>query len=1124
MDADGELAGLVEEITQKLEAGDRIDLADYARAPDELKRLRKVLPALEVLVLAGQANHQATSPEAGSDHDEPLGGRQLGDYRIVRELGRGGMGVVYEAEQLSMGRRVALKVLPFAALVQDKLLQRFRNEVRAAAALDHDHIVPIYSVGEERGVHYYAMQLVRGQSLAQAVEELRKQRDVGYSMLDVGSKHSTNIQHPASNIQHHIQHLASSSDTRPIAALSTVAPYSSSEYYRRMARLGIQAADALQHAHDQGVFHRDIKPSNLLLDREGKLYVTDFGLARIGTDVGMTVTGDLVGTLRYMAPEQALGKRVVIDHRADVYSLGATLYELLTLQPAFAETDRAELLKQIAFDEPRPLRKLDRHIPTELETIVAKAMSKQPDERYQTAELLASDLRAFLDDRPIKARPTSAADRARKWTKRHETFVRTAGAALLVLTAILAVSVVLVKRAHTRALVALEETSDLLYVADMTTAYQAHEKGWFDEAQMILNRYRPIGNGPDRRGMEWHLLQKSVQRPSLVTLAGHDGPVNELAVFPDHRRLASVGADGKLRIWDTRERRLLKTIQISDAELYSVAVSPDGRLVAAGSTAVHLCDLDNGDQVKDLFRDEHNFESLAFSPDGQHLVAGARYHDVFRISLDGDVENRIACESRVESLEFISGSDLLLVPNRRVVGGGQKPEEIVELRDETLSTVERELDGSQTGRPSRITSARTSPCGKFVLAGERYTSRTYLFNRSSGRIVADTPISRDRLTDVAYSPNGKAIAVGYQNGRIGYFELNADEDGNPSIKGHLRVVNAHLGEVMSVKFVDSMTLASCGFDGLIRICTSSKNSSGGRQLSGSRMTDLKLSPDGSHLLYVSNDEFGIAKTDNGEVVFRRSDPQSNYSDAAWSQNGERLAVCYQHVASVALLDRQGRLKCLIPYDGLPEDVALSPTDSLLAVVGDSHLQFCNSDDGREVFRKSLPKTAKSVAFSHDGTRLAYGGKSGEISTFDVSQMRPLRKLTSVSEVNCIAFSPDDSLLATGHFDSVIRVWDVETGGLRSELPGHDQYVRDLQFSLDGRTLVSSSRDGTIRLWSVDHNRSYGVLCRCFASGSINRECRVNVSPDGRVLAVGYRTQEQNVPHVLLWKIDAVDTR
>ncbi len=359
---------------------------------------------------------------AAEPNDSPTP-KLLGDFRLLRELGRGGMGTVFEAEQISMGRHVALKVLPFAALVHENSLQRFRNEVRAAAALNHPHIVPVYSIGEERGIHFYAMQLVRGQTLADMIDGLRKA-----NRMAAGSEAPT----------------VDSSVTTPTETkrdaqgrISTAADLgSSTEAYRTAARLGIQAAEALQHAHDQGVLHRDIKPSNLMLNREGKLYVTDFGLARIEADAGMTMTGDILGTLRYMAPEQALAKRVVVDHRADIYSLGATLYELLTLQPAFGETDRSELLKQIAFQDPRPLRKLDGHMPAELETIVLKAMAKNPDDRYETAQQLAGDLQAFVEDRPIKAKPPTLLNRAAKWSRRHRavaTVIGVAGLLALVL-------------------------------------------------------------------------------------------------------------------------------------------------------------------------------------------------------------------------------------------------------------------------------------------------------------------------------------------------------------------------------------------------------------------------------------------------------------------------------------------------------------------------------------------------------------------------------------------------------------------------------------------------------------------------------------------------------------------
>ena len=441
---DDPLAGLVEAITRKLEAGEPIDLAQYTdEYPAQVEPLRKLLPALEALYLAGHQGSLAADGDSRCVVGDAGDHGQLGDFRLIRELGRGGMGTVFEAEQISMGRRVALKVLPFAAIARENSLQRFRNEVRAAAALDHPHIVSIYSVGEERGVHYYAMQLVRGQTLADMIGELRKVRSADSRCRIAEGEGSPTSECPTIDSSVPLSP-ATKRDEEARISTATDSRHAA-ECYRTVARLGIQAAEALQHAHDQGVLHRDIKPSNLMLDREGELYVTDFGLARIEADAGMTMTGDMVGTLRYMAPEQALAKRVVVDHRADIYSLGATLYELLALLPAFGETDRTELLKQIAFEEPHSLRKLDRRIPAELETIVAKAMSKNRDDRYQSAQWLSDDLRAFLEHRPIKARPASIADRLRKWARRHDTLVRTMGIASVLLMIILVVGIVLVR-------------------------------------------------------------------------------------------------------------------------------------------------------------------------------------------------------------------------------------------------------------------------------------------------------------------------------------------------------------------------------------------------------------------------------------------------------------------------------------------------------------------------------------------------------------------------------------------------------------------------------------------------------------------------------------------------------
>ena len=254
--------------------------------------------------------------------DACLPTKTLGDFRLIRELGRGGMGTVYEAEQLSMGRHVALKVLPFAALVDDKSLQRFRNEVRAAAALDHPHIVSVYSVGEERGVHFYAMQLIRGQTLADLIHAVANESHGHRQPVPLPTNEGISATMRRRSTRPSARRRSTKHEQRP--AISTAAD---SRRARRssIARPPDSASKRPRPCSmptTRACLHRDIKPGNLMLDGEGKLYVTDFGLARIEADAGLTMTGDIIGTLRYMAPEQALAKRVVIDHRADVYSLG----------------------------------------------------------------------------------------------------------------------------------------------------------------------------------------------------------------------------------------------------------------------------------------------------------------------------------------------------------------------------------------------------------------------------------------------------------------------------------------------------------------------------------------------------------------------------------------------------------------------------------------------------------------------------------------------------------------------------------------------------------------------------------------------------------------------------------
>jgi serine/threonine protein kinase len=427
----------LDEYLAALEAGQKPDRQEFlSRHAAIADALAECLEGMEVLHQASSApkpsdDRRDAGPTGVAAHPDWQPGAAVGDYRLVREIGRGGMGIVYEAEQLSLGRRIALKVLPFALTLDPKQLQRFKNEARAAAQLHHQHIVPVYSVGNERGVHFYAMQYIEGQSLAELIHDLRHQatplrftRSQNLNPPSDPAAAATGTYIPQEEAAREISSAPRVSETvKPVSALATSYSANSTGFYRTVARLGIQAGEALEHAHEYGVIHRDIKPGNLMVDAHGHLWITDFGLAQFQTEASLTQSGDLLGTLRYMSPEQANGQRIAVDHRTDIYSLGATLYELLTLHPPFEGNNRQTLLHQILNDEPQPPRVHQKSIPVELETIVLKALAKSPSERYATARDLADDLSRFLQDRPIQARRATAAQRLRKWARRHPSFV-----------------------------------------------------------------------------------------------------------------------------------------------------------------------------------------------------------------------------------------------------------------------------------------------------------------------------------------------------------------------------------------------------------------------------------------------------------------------------------------------------------------------------------------------------------------------------------------------------------------------------------------------------------------------------------------------------------------------------
>ena len=476
---------LADEFLARQRRGERPSLGEYvARYPELAVEIQELFPVLLDMEDARLDAAELPGPAAGVGEHAP---RNLGDYRILREIGRGGMAVVYEAEQESLGRRVALKVLARTALTSQQI-RRFEREARSAGRLHHTNIVPVFGVGHAGNVHYYVMQYIPGQPLDQVIKEVRRLRrghhprgrgltgasaagaverpsagEVALSLWSgrgtppaiergpeervIPDSRTTDVTVPDRTALNDAltpdprvnlagAAIPSSSDA-DVFTSSVDLTGSGSRYARAIARIGVQVADALEYAAVQGIIHRDVKPSNILLDLHGTAWVTDFGLAKVTGLEDLTQSGDLVGTLRYMAPERFRGEA---DRRSDLYALGLTLYELLVLRPAHNEADRVRLVRQVTDEEAPRLSKLDPTIPWDLATIVHKAMAREPTERYATAAEMAADLRRFLEDRPIAARRPSLLDRGLKLSRRYRSAVIAGAIGLVLALAILAAS------------------------------------------------------------------------------------------------------------------------------------------------------------------------------------------------------------------------------------------------------------------------------------------------------------------------------------------------------------------------------------------------------------------------------------------------------------------------------------------------------------------------------------------------------------------------------------------------------------------------------------------------------------------------------------------------------------
>ncbi len=1080
-------------------------LQDY---PQYAEKLRSMLPAMKILADAGSQDAPSNSHPPGHAPFIPMSDqtiRTLGDYQILDEIGRGGMGVVYAAQQISLARHVALKVLPMAALLDPRQLTRFHNEARTAATLNHPHIVPVYAVGEERGVHYYAMQYIRGHSMAEVIAAMRSlviadARNEAESVPSVANsvqRSATGIgdQDPSNRKSASVGNgsefsLLKSEVTTQVAALSTVRSGRPGCNYWSLARLGVQVARALDYAHSVGVLHRDIKPANILIDMEGQAWIADFGLARLEGDAGMTMTGDLVGTLRYMSPEQALAKRVVIDHRSDVYSLGVTLYELLTLEPAIVGTDREELLRMIAFDDPRLPRKIDAALPADLETIVMKATAKRPDDRYASAGELADDLERFVNRQPIHATPPTLVDRIVKWSSRHQA---AAWATVCVLTIVTLASILglvwfaRVNRqltdATTSAAAATAETERALaqetnskiaaeiakrsaqqsdYFATMRQTHADWKDGQTMRLFESLMRFVPAEGEEDFRQWEWYYLL-GLCRQGSGTLRGHAWGINGVAWSPQGDRLATACADRTVRIWNVETKQTVNILGHSDT-VRSVAWHPDGKRVVTGSfrDKIHVWNIESGEIVQEFSIDEGQSSFVEFSSDGRFLAAAIAGWG-FKV---WDVANADQVWSWKEADHPESGSAWELAwsaDSRRLAcgtnGGGSSIHIWDVIANQESLVIAEPVD----------------------LAGLAW----------SGQHIANSNLGGE--VDVFDSTTGKRLQSFSTGASVGSVTFNHDQSllvatGDQQVivwelaSGRkLGSFRGHVGRLSSLASHPTHNfIASVGFDATARIWNLDNVATAGyppREKS-KYAGDLVRSPD-ERLLADADLEHQcvrVLRADDFTELLSFELPIDYKCDLAWDSRSKTLAMASLK-GSVILLDvvtGQVTRTLKSEFDGNVESVIWSPDGHRIAA---SIAATGNRENVRVVCwevrsRKQVytfnPFQRRSVdlAWSPDGAKLASTGSDGTIKIWNAHEGELMHTLVGDSSsvwTEHLAWSPDSRTLATG-MDRYATIWDAETGELLRKLFGHTSWLVGIAWSPDGKRLVTHSSDQTVRLW------------------------------------------------------------
>jgi eukaryotic-like serine/threonine-protein kinase len=1033
------------------------DLERFFDAHDAIERLsrplRDVAQATQLIEYIGVRN--------GPVRQVPIP-VEFGAYVLFEVLGSGGMGVVYRAHHRILNREVALKQIITGPLASADDVQRFRNEAEAAAQLEHPNIVPIHDVGEYQGRHYLTMRLIEGGSLADHRERF----------LD---------------------------DPRAAARLIRI------------------VAGAVHHAHQHGILHRDLKPSNILLDRDGQPHVTDFGLARrIGVESTLTGSGAILGSPPYMAPEQAGGRMKETTTATDVYGLGAILYVLLTGRPPFRGESVLDTMEQVRSHAPEPPRRENPRVDRDLETIVLKAMAKEPADRFASAEEMAEELLRFLRHEPLRSRPVPARDRLWRWCHRNPLVACLAGGIVVALVLGTAVSTTFAIRASGNAAEARAQArradeaarqardekliSDRqLYVAEIQLAQQAWRDGRSDMVQHHIRMLEPKrAEDSDLRNFEWYYLDRLSRTRGLHTLRGHTSSVRGVAYSPDGHTLASGSMDSMVKLWDTATGREIRTLGGHSDELYGVAFSPDGRTLASASKdrTVKLWETATGREIRTLPADADAVRCLAFSPDGR-LLAAAGHAGVVRIR------------------DAATGQEVRELPGQvTIYGVAFSPD------GHTLASAGHDhsvkLWDAATGREVNVLRGHTdvvrwvafSPGGRF-LASASGDLTVKLWDAATGREVRTLRGHTQVVTGVAFSPDGRLIASCSDDNTARLWDAATGREVN--------VLRGHAEQVCGVAFSpDGRTLACSSYDHTLTIWDAFA-SQDARTLRGhmGSVWGVAYSPDGRTLASTGEDgTIRLWDADTGREVRALRGHTGTVRCARFSPDGRSIASSGEDW-TVRIWDAATgqELYTMRKHKWIVECVAFSPDGrSLASASEDSTIGIWEVGSGKAVTTlRGHTGPVTGVAYSPDGRMLASSGDDLPIRTmrlWDATTWQAIRTLSATEGkprrepvFMAVAFRPDGRRFAAACWDSTLRIWDAATGEEILCLRGHNGGVSGLAYSPDGQRLASAGSDSTARLWNAATGQEVLTL-----RGHESLVVGVAFRPDGHQIATTSRDQ------------------